>query len=70
MTERIQMWVFLSIKAVSFKAPVFVHRRSNADADSLLDGYCNSGLAKHHGMLSEQDAFSRSACFYQHMCAA
>lgn len=70
MTERVQMWVFLGIQAVSFKTPVSVHRRANADADSLLNGHCNSGLAKHHGMLSKQDAFSGSACFYQHLCAA
>ena len=64
MTERVKMWVFLGIKAVSFKAPVFVQRRPNADLDSLLDSHRNSGLAKHHSMLSKQDAFSRSARFY------
>ncbi len=70
MTERVQMWVLLGIKAVTFKAPMFIHRRSNANADSLLNGHCNSGLAKHHSMLSKQDAFSGGACFYQHLCAA
>ena len=64
------MRVFLSIKTVAFEAPMFVNRRSNSYADSLLDGYCNSGLSKHHRMLSKQDAFSGGACFYQHLYAA
>ena len=34
--------------------------------DSLLNGHCDSGLAKHHGMLSKQDAFSRGARFDVH----
>jgi hypothetical protein len=70
MSERVQMWVFLGIKTVPLEAPMFVHRRSNGDADSLLNGHRNSGLSKHHRMLSKQDAFPGGACFYQHPYAA
>jgi hypothetical protein len=70
MAERVQMGVFHGIEAVTFEAPMFVHRRSDANGNSLLDGHCNSGLAKHHSVLSKQDALSGGACFYQHLYAA
>jgi hypothetical protein len=70
MAERVQMGVFLGIKAVTFEAPMFVHRRSDANGNSLLNGHRNSGLSKHHRMLSKQDAFPGGACFYQHPYAA